>query len=64
MEQSSDGARGERDDGLTRGIEHQLLLIPESPVLLALLLIGWAYHFPPGVGALAGMAVFVFLLRR
>ncbi len=63
MEQSSERARGERDDGLTRGIEHQLLLIPEAPVLLALLLIGWAYDFPPAVGALAAIAVFVFVLR-
>lgn len=42
---------------------HQLLLIPEAPVLLALLLIGWAYHFPPGVAVLTALTIAVFLLR-
>jgi hypothetical protein len=33
-------------------ITQQLLLIPEAPVLLALLLIGWAYDFPPVISIL------------
>ncbi len=31
------------------GFGRQLLLIPEAPVLIALLLIGWAYHFSNGL---------------
>jgi len=48
-----------RDGGLAR----QLLLIPEAPVLLALLLIGWAYGFPPAVSVLAALTITVFILR-
>lgn len=44
-------------------LRYQLLLIPEAPALLALLLIGWAYGFPPAVGILAAIVVAVFIVR-
>ncbi len=44
-------------------IRHQLLLIPEAPALLALLLVGWAWSFPPAIGALAAFIVTIFVLR-
>ncbi len=41
----------------------QLLLIPEAIILLALLLIGWATHFPPLLGALALLIACLFGIR-
>lgn len=44
-------------------ITQQLMLIPEAPILVALLLIGLAYNFPPLIGALAALTVANFVLR-
>ena len=58
------GAEHETKSKMQDGVfGRQLLLIPEAPVLLALLLIGWAYHFPPAVTMLAALTIVVFLLR-
>lgn len=46
-----------------REIRRQLLLIPEAPALLALLLIGWAYNFPPIIGIFTALTIAFFLLR-
>ena len=55
---------GDEQRGFSPGqIKQQVLLVPEAPVLFALLLIGWAYAFPPAVGALAALTVCVFILR-
>ncbi len=44
-------------------IKHHLLLVPEAPVLLVLLLIAWGYDFPPLVGGLAALVVVLFVVR-
>src|SRR3954452_7041490 len=44
-------------------LRYQVLLIPEAALLLALLLIGWVYAFPPAVGALVALTIAVFVTR-
>lgn len=44
-------------------IKHQVLLVPEAPVLIGLLLIGWAYSFPPALSAIAALVVAFFIVR-
>jgi tetratricopeptide (TPR) repeat protein len=44
-------------------IIQQALLIPEASILLGLLLIAWAFNFPPLIGILAIITAFVFGLR-
>ena len=59
----SELANAERDRAPLEHIKQQLMLVPEAPVLLALLLIGWAYSFPPAIGVLAALTVAIFVLR-
>lgn len=63
MERRNERTAERRDDAVRATLEHQLLLIPEAPILLALLFIGWAYDFPPAVGAFAALVVLVFIVR-
>ncbi len=63
MTERPDSAREQQSGRRARTWEYQLLLIPEAPILLALLLIGWAYGFPPVVGALIALTIAIFLLR-
>lgn len=44
-------------------IAQQALLVPEASILLGLLLIAWAFNFPPLIGILAIITAFVFGLR-
>jgi tetratricopeptide (TPR) repeat protein len=44
-------------------VRQQVLLVPEAPVLIGLLLIGWAYGFPPAIGGLAALVVAFFIVR-
>jgi hypothetical protein len=44
-------------------ITQQALLVPEASILLGLLLIAWAFNFPPLIGILAIITAFVFGLR-
>lgn len=44
-------------------IVQQLLLIPEAPVLLGLLLIGWAYDFPPFISIATFLVIAFFIVR-
>jgi tetratricopeptide (TPR) repeat protein len=44
-------------------IRRQVLLIPEAPLLLGLLLAGWAFGFPPVVSTMAMLVVGVFVVR-
>ncbi len=44
-------------------IVQQALLVPEASILLGLLLIAWAFNFPPLIGILAIITAFVFGLR-
>ena len=44
-------------------IKHHLLLVPEAPVLFVLLMIAWAYDFPPMIGGLATLVVTFFVVR-
>lgn len=44
-------------------IAQQALLVPEASILLGLLLIAWAFSFPPLIGILAIITAFVFGLR-
>lgn len=41
----------------------QLLLIPEAPILLVLLLIGYVYDYPPLIGGLVALVIIVFVAR-
>ncbi len=58
-----DTARETRQVRVSGQFERQLLLIPEAPLLLALLLIGWAYDFPAVVSAFVALVVAIFLVR-
>lgn len=44
-------------------VRHQVLLVPEAPVLIGVLLIGWAYGFPPAISGLAALVVAFFIVR-
>jgi len=44
-------------------IVQQALLVPEAGVLMGLLLIAWAFNFPPVIGILAIITAFAFGLR-
>ncbi len=44
-------------------IKHHLLLVPEAPVLFVLLMIAWAYDFPPAIAGLAVLVVTFFVVR-
>lgn len=44
-------------------VRQQALLVPEAGVLLGLLLIGWALHFPALIGILALVTMLLFALR-
>jgi tetratricopeptide (TPR) repeat protein len=46
-----------------RRLRHQALLVPEAGVLLSLLLVGWALHFPVLIGLLALVTMLLFGLR-
>ncbi len=54
---------GERVDIRLEQFKRGMVLIPEAPMLLALLLIGWAYGFPPAVSGLAVLVVALFMTR-
>jgi tetratricopeptide (TPR) repeat protein len=44
-------------------VVQQAMLVPEASILLGLLLIAWAFNFPPLIGFLAIVTAFVFGLR-
>lgn len=44
-------------------VRQQLLLVPEVPALIGLLLIGWAYRFPPAISGLVALVVAFFIVR-
>jgi tetratricopeptide (TPR) repeat protein len=44
-------------------VVQQAMLVPEASILLGLLLIAWAFNFPPLIGILAIVTAFVFGLR-
>ena len=59
----SEWPHGEDEKDEIARVAGQLLLIPEAPVLLGLLLIGWAYAFPTAVSLLTLLTAAVFMLR-
>ncbi len=42
---------------------HHLLVIPEATILLALLVIGWAFNFPVGISFIAMLVTGAFIVR-
>lgn len=63
MAKQDRGRDGKRAEIPLNYFKRGMLLVPEAPMLFALLLIGWAYGFPPAVSGLAVLVVALFITR-